>query len=136
MSGAAVETMIANGTLTRHMLNAPHNQAFQQGLEHYLQAIDSGRAYVWVLTPDNSPRSMFDAGREWTRLHLKATAMGFRMQPHSHALHDFPEIAPLRTAMHDAVGAPVGSRLQMPGRTGFAPAAPHSPRQAVQKQFV
>lgn len=134
--GSAVEAKLSEGTISRAALDDTTSAPFKSGVENYLRAVDSGRAYVWVLTPDNSRRSMFEAGREWTRLHLTVTAMGLSLQPHSQSLHDYPEIKSLKAEMHAAVGAAAPARLQMLGRVGYAPAAPHSPRKSMTERLI
>ncbi|SOT45952.1 hypothetical protein [Burkholderia cenocepacia] len=134
--GPETEAKIADRTLTRAALDNPESATYKAGLEGYLRAVDTGRAYVWVLTPDNSRRSMFDAGRNWTRLHLSVTAMGLKLQPHSQALHDYPEIEPYKGEMHAAIGAHAPSRLQMLGRVGYAEPAPHSPRESIAERLL
>jgi hypothetical protein len=87
------------------------------------------------MTPDNSRHSMFEAGRDWARLHLTFTAMGLKLQPHSQALNDYPEVEPFKREMHAAIGVHAPSRLQMLGRVGYAAPAPHSPREPITERF-
>ena len=63
--GSEVEAKLSEGTMTRAALDDTKSVPYRTGVENYLRAVDTGRAYIWVLTPDNSRRSMFEAGREW-----------------------------------------------------------------------
>ncbi|MGX1349538.1 hypothetical protein AB7M49_003114 [Bradyrhizobium elkanii] len=129
--GPAVEAAITDGSMSRASLDDVTSSQYQAGIQNYLRAIDTGQAYVWVATADNERVSMFEAGREWARLHLSVTSLGLKLQPHSQALHDYPEIAALKSQLHSLLGISAPGRVQMLGRLGAAAVAPHSPREAV-----
>ncbi|WP_146758978.1 hypothetical protein [Rhizobium tropici] len=129
--GPAVEAAIADGSMTRASLDDVTSARYRAGVESYLGAVDTGQAYFWIATANNKRESMFEAGREWARLHLGVTSIGLKLQPHSQALHDYPEIAELKTQLHDLLGVSPPARIQMLGRVGAAAVAPHSPREAI-----
>ncbi|WP_215763161.1 hypothetical protein [Acetobacter sp. P1H12_c] len=130
------EQYASDGEALRLAFLTPKSKVLQDLVSRYLAALDTGRAYMWVVTADNSRVSMFNAGREWAHLHLAVTAMGLKLQPHSQSLQDFPAIEPMKKEIHALLAAQGTERIQMLGRIGYAVQAPHSPREPVSLHLV
>jgi hypothetical protein len=75
-------------------------------------------AYVLILTSDNSRTSQIRAGMAYARMQLTAQSMGLAVQPLSHILEEYPEMAALRDQVH-AECAPNGQTIQMLARVGI-----------------
>ena len=89
--------------------------------------VDATPAYLWLVTPGNTRADQLDAGRDWVRLNLAATATGMGLQPQSAILQEYPEMDHLLREAHRVLAVEEG-RVQMIGRIGRASAAPPAPR--------
>lgn len=118
----------AAGPVSFGTLTDPHSAQFQANREAYRKAVHSGWAHLWVTAPAFDRKGMFEAGRDWVRTHLKATALGLNVQPHSQALQDFPEIEPFVRELHETLEVSAPGRIHMLGRIGYGPSVGPSPR--------
>jgi hypothetical protein len=100
-------------------------------VEAFRDQVRSSRALVWLTTATNTPRDWLDAGRDYARLNLAATASGLAIHPMSQALQEYPEMQQVRTAVHAALGARPGETVQMLARLGHSAYRYRSPRRAV-----
>jgi hypothetical protein len=128
MGGAFLEALNLVGVLTPETLMDPKSKAFRQGLEHYRGLMNSAMAHIWVVTPDTERTSQIAAGRAWTRINLKATALGLAVHPISQALQEYPEMAEIAAEARRELGVADGEGLQMLARLGYGPNLPPSPR--------
>ncbi|WP_061288022.1 hypothetical protein [Azotobacter vinelandii] len=125
----------APGPVSEASLSDPASAVFQANRRNYRAAVESGDAHLWIASAQYDRIGMFDAGRDWVRLHLQATRMGLAMQPHSQALHDFAAILPYVRELHAALGVPEPARVQMLGRVGVAAQVNPSPREPAQSHL-
>lgn len=106
----------------------PGSAQFKANRAGYRKAVQTGWAHLWIAVPDFDRKHMFAAGRDWVRLHLKATSLGLDVQPHSQSIQNFPEIDRYVREIHEALGVTSPSRIQMLGRIGYGSPVPPSPR--------
>jgi hypothetical protein len=136
LQGEAVEVALDQGALSRGLLANAHSPASERELEAYRMLCNTAQAYVWLSTAGNTRRDQLGAGRNWLRVHLKATELGLSFMPQSSALNDYAEMARLFQEMHTTLKVPSGSRLQMVGRLGYAAQMPPSPRWPVETKIL
>lgn len=118
----------AAGPVTIKTLSDPNSAQFKANRAAYRKAVQTGWAHIWIAAPDGDREGMFDAGRDWMRLHLQATALGLNMQPHSQALQNFTEIEPYVREIHETLSIPKPGRIHMLGRIGYGSPIDPSPR--------
>jgi hypothetical protein len=117
------------GLLDEAAFMDPSGTALKRAIEMARDQADSARGWVWVTTAGNSRREQVEAGRAYVRLHLAATRLGLAWHPMSQLLQEFPEMAALRSRLHDELGVRPGSGLvQMLARIGRADPVSPSPR--------
>lgn len=125
--GALLEALMAAGMLTRAGQGDPASTEYQQTLDMLRATMMATPAYAVVKTDGNSRADQIEAGRQWVRLHLAATAQGLAMQPVSQALQEYPEQAELFAKVHATLAEP-GETVQMLARLGYAAEVGPSPR--------
>ncbi len=134
--GTGAEAAIAADTLNAVTLEDPDSAASHDATTLYRSLCDTAQAYVWMSTPGNSRHDQLNAGRDWLRIHLKATELGLSFDPQSPTLNSYPEIAPLARRMHETLEVPAGRRLQMLSRLGYAAQSPPAARWAVETRIL
>ena len=75
-------------------------------------------------------------GRDYARLHLAATSLGFAMHPMSQALQEYAEMDDARRRLPAMLGTAAGRRVQMLARLGRSSYRFKSPRRPVQSMIV
>ncbi len=136
LSGPFIETMKMVGVLTRENMNDPESRAFRETQAFYDKAINTAMAFGWLTTADNSRLSQLQAGADWLRLHLAATAAGVAMQPLSQTLQEFPEMAEKYAELHALLQVDAPARIQGFFRFGYASAPPPAPRWPMQTRLI
>ena len=126
-SGVQFETLRLFGLFSRAGALDPGGMSFQAGIDLVNANARSGKAYVWLTTAGNSRTEQIQAGRDWVRLNLAATAMGLGVQPMSQPLQEYPEMKKHYDDVHARL-APDGAIVQMLGRLGYGKMTPPSPR--------
>jgi hypothetical protein len=126
----------AAGPVTLETLSDPDSAQLQANRAAYRKAVETGQAHLWIVSPAYDRKGMFEAGRDWVRTHLKATALGLDMQPHSQALQDFAAIDPFVRELHEALGVPPPGRIEMLGRIGHGSSITPSPRATVVSHLI
>lgn len=94
----------------------------------------SARAFGWVTTEEGFRRAQLNAGRDYVRINLKATAMGLAIHPWSQALQEYEEMTALYTQAHNLIGA--GARVQMLFRIGYSSPVIPTPRRGLDAHIV
>ncbi len=136
LGGPMFEALALAGLLTRETISEPGTMAYTTGLESYRDMMSSSRGFVWLTTPENSRAEQLAAGRDWLRVNLAATAVGLAVHPLSQALQEYEEMATLREAVHDALGATAPRTVQMLARVGYGPQVPPSPRWPARSRLI
>lgn len=134
-SGPLFETLALLGQFDREVALDKGSSAYAQGVAAVLENTDTAMAHIWMVTAGNSRRHQIEAGRDWLRVNLAATALGLGLQPLSQALQEFPEMA-AHHARAQAMLAPGGGRVQMLGRLGYGPSVKPSPRWPLETRIV
>ena len=134
-SGPMFEAMALTGTFTREAALNRESMAYTEGLKAVFANTDTAMGHLWQVTPTNTRADQIDAGRDWVRLNLAATAEGLGMQPLSQALQEYPEMATLYDDIHTRL-APGGGTVQMFARIGYGPTIGASPRWALEEKIV
>jgi hypothetical protein len=128
LSGPMIWALRQLGTLTPEKALTPGTTAWDSGRDYVMRGYASAVAFGWIASPGNGRAAQVAAGRAYVRLNLKATELGVAMHPHSQTLQEFPEMAHLHRAIHDATGVPKRHTLQMFFRLGYAPVPGPTPR--------
>ncbi len=134
-SGPMFEAMALTGTFTREAALNRESMAYTEGLKAVYANAETGMGHLWQVTRTNTRADQIDAGRDWVRLNLAATAEGVGMQPLSQALQEYPEMASLYADIHTRL-APEGGVVQMFARIGYGPEVGESPRWALEEKIV
>ena len=85
-SGPMFEAMALTGTFTREAALDRSSVAFREGEKAVFANTDTAMGHLWQVTAGNSRADQIEAGRDWMRLNLAATALGLGVQPLSQAL--------------------------------------------------
>jgi hypothetical protein len=128
LQGPNIEAALSEHTLSRTSLADPQSPASKKQIEKYRELCNTASAYIWLSTGCNSRRDQMNAGRDWLRLHLKATELGLSFEPQSPALNTYPEVTRCFESIHKLLGAASGHRVQMLSRVGYAAQMPPSAR--------
>jgi len=114
----------------------PSERTRKAAVDAFRDQVRSARALVWLTTPRNTPHDWLDAGRDYARLNLAATASGLAIHPMSQALQEYPEMQQVRAALHAALGAGPGETVQMLARLGHSAYRYASPRRPVTSMVI
>ena len=128
LTGPEVEEQLAKGELSRALLADPDSPASLAGIERYRALSATAAAYAWLSTDGEGRRLELDAGRDWLRVHLKATERGVSFEPQSASLNQYPEMEETFQAMRGLLGAGDGRRVHMLARLGYAAMMPSAGR--------
>lgn len=134
-SGPLFETLSAFGLFHREGLLDQTSTMYAQGEAAVLENADTAMAHMWLVTPTNTRLDQINAGRDWMRVNLAATAAGIGMQPLSQALQEYPEMADHYARVHDML-APDGGTIQMLCRLGYGIDIPRSPRWPLEAKLI
>ncbi|MDP3415141.1 Acg family FMN-binding oxidoreductase [Falsiroseomonas sp.] len=123
--GPGLEEAVAAGQLTQAAM-LPGRPGYDMMVQRYRAMLAATPAFLWTTTPGNGRTEQLQAGRDWLRLNLAATAAGLCLHPVSQALQEYPEMdGPYRQAQAE-LGA--GGVVQMLARLGYGPAVLPTPR--------
>jgi len=128
MKGAPIELLNNVGIMTREGMRDPNNSMNAQALTMFKEKFDSSMGYVWITTDSNTRHAQLQAGRDYVRLNLQATALNIGMQPVSQTLQEFPEMDKQYQNIHDLLGVKQPNRIQMLARIGYCSQVEPSPR--------
>ena len=136
LHGPMIEAGSLLGMIDRKQLADPTSTAFRQGLEMIRGIYGSIPALVWIATPGNTRLDQLEAGRQYVRANLEATALGLGMHPMSQSLQEYAEVQPMFAAVHSLLGAGEGERVQMLARVGYGPETGPTPRWPLETHIV
>jgi len=131
LKGPMIWALRQVGAMTPEKAMTPGTLAWKGGRDYAMAGYASARAFGWIASPDNGRPTQVATGRAFVRLQLAATALGVSLQPHSQLLQEYPEMAPLRAAMHGQTAIADGATLQMFFRLGYVGDPGPSPRRAL-----
>jgi hypothetical protein len=134
-SGPMFETLGAFGLMTRAGTLDTSSVMFEQGKIAVLENTETAMGHLWQVTSGNSRLDQINAGRDWVRLNLAATARGISMQPLSQALQEYPEMADHYTRIHQKL-ADEGETVQMLCRLGYGIEVARSPRWPLDAKLI
>ncbi|MEM7491321.1 MAG: twin-arginine translocation pathway signal protein [Pseudomonadota bacterium] len=127
LGGPMMDSLALAGILTREAAADLDNPGTRDAIESTAFAIAHAPAITLTTTPGNTRADQIEAGRLWLRLNLAATGAGLALRPVSQALQEYPEVLPIREAVHDRF-APEGGTVQMLGLLGYGERTPRTPR--------
>lgn len=128
LSGPFIEGLALAGLLPREAMLDPASSVFAQQIPIMKVPFDTAMAFLWLTTPGNTRRHQIEAGRDYVRLNLAATARGIDMHPFSQALQEFEEMRPHFALMRQSLEVSDGDTLQMFARLGYGPRVRPAPR--------
>jgi hypothetical protein len=120
LSVPGLDASVCGNVSIRALLVDPESIASQLQIDRYRKLCETAAACVWLTTEGNTRHDQVAAGRDWLRLHLKATELGLSSEPQSAALNDYPEMHEMFVLLHDTLGAHSGRRIQMLSRVEYA----------------
>lgn len=116
------------GMVSREDIATPGTESFRIGLEMARDQAQSASGFAWLSTPDNSRLSQLQAGMNYLRLNLQATAQGIALHPMSQLLQEYPEMADAQQRFLTGIGGDTKGAVQMLVRLGHAKNPGPSPR--------
>jgi len=128
LSGPMIEAGNAIGMVSRDEIADMSSSAYQTGVDQMQSTYGSIPALFWITTEDNSRASQLEAGRQYVRANLRATALGLAVHPMSQSLQEYDDVAPMYDEVHRLLGASGDQRVQMLARIGYGPKIGPSPR--------
>lgn len=134
-SGPMFETLGALGLMTREGTLDPTSTMFAHGKAAVLENTQTAMGHLWQTTDGNTRLDQINAGRDWVRLNLAATAEGVAMQPLSQALQEYPEMAMHYQQIHQML-AQEGETVQMLCRLGYGVPIGPSPRWPLEAKLI
>ena len=134
-SGPMFETLGAFGLMTREGTLDTSSTMFAQGKAAVLENTETAMGHLWQVTAGNTRIDQINAGRDWVRLNLAATAAGISMQPLSQALQEYPEMADHYVRIHEML-AQDGETVQMLCRLGYGIEVARSPRWPLDAKLI
>ena len=135
LGGPFLEGLSLVGLLSREGTADPSSAEFAQGREVILEPLRTAPGFVWLATANNERPTQLQAGADWLRMNLAATAAGLGFNPHSQCLQEYPEMAALYAEAHRRL-APTGGTVQMLARVGYGPEVAPSPRWPLETRIV
>ncbi len=136
LHGPAMEGFKTLGLYSQEKAGTMGSKAHKSTVAFYDKLIETAGGFGWLTTPENSRREQLRAGADWVRLNLAATKLGIAMHPLSQVLQEFPEMAELYKALHDALGITEPARVQGLFRFGRAAYPKAAPRWPVESRLV
>lgn len=134
-TGPLFEALHTTGLFTRDSAVDTASNTYKSGIAALMANTDSAMGHVWLVTRGNSRSEQIQAGRDWVRVNLAATAIGLGLHPLSQALQEYPEVQGYYTDLHERL-APTGGTVQMFGRIGYGPSTKPSPRWPLETRIV
>lgn len=134
-SGPLFETLHLTGMFNRETTLDTKSSSYAQGLASVLENTDTAMAHMWLVTNGNTRTDQIQAGRDWLRVNLAATAEGISTQPLSQALQEYEEMTQIYKQVH-AMFAPNGGTVQMLARLGYAAPVAASPRWPLEAKLI
>lgn len=134
-TGPLFETLGATGVFTRETALDTTTSTYAYGISAVMENAETAMGYIWLTTKTNGRVDQINAGRDWLRVNLAATAQGLATQPLSQILQEYPEMATLYEDVHRRL-APEGHTIQMLGRLGYAKPVPPAPRWPLDAKIV
>ncbi len=134
-SGPLFETLHFVGAMTREASLDRESSVYAQGKQAVLQNTETAMAHIWQVSATNTRVDQLNAGRDWVRVHLAATAEGLALQPLSQALQEYPEMRSIYDRTQKML-APDGGTVQMLARLGYAERVAPSPRWPLEAKIV
>lgn len=135
LAGPMMETLYFAGAISRKQMLDPTSTGFAEGKKLVAAQTQTAMAHLWLTTPGNSRIDQINAGRDWVRVNLAATAHGVGIHPLSQALQEYPEMTNHFKMVHKML-APEGGTIQMLARLGYTTAAPPSPRWPLEAKIL
>ena len=126
--GPDIDAALRDHAVSRYLLADPDSPASGRQIADYRKLCQTARAYVWLVTRNNTRQDQLSAGRDWLRVHLKATELGLSFEPQSPSLNDYAEVSACFESMHKLLQVSSGQRVQMLSRLGYAAQMPPSAR--------
>lgn len=134
-SGPMFEVLGAFGLMTREATLDTSSTVYTQGIAAVIANTETAMGHLWLATQGNTRLDQINAGRDWVRLNLAATALGVAMQPLSQALQEYPEMADHYRRVHQML-ATDGETVQMLCRLGYGISIDRSPRWPLEAKLI
>lgn len=136
IEGPLMELLAMTGIVSVSAMRDPTSQSFAQQITYQKPQFDTAMALIWIVTPGNSRLDQIQAGRDYVRVNLAATAQGVAVQPWSQALQEFPEMSAFYRDLRDRLGIGPTEGLQMFARAGYADPVKPSPRWPMESRLL
>ena len=136
LTGPMIEAGSSLGMIDRAQMADMTSTAYTTGVDQMRATYGSIPALFWITTEDNSRAAQLEAGRQYVRANLRATALGLAVHPMSQSLQEYNDVQPMYRAVHEMLGATGNQRVQMLARIGYGPATGPSPRWPLEQHII
>ena len=136
LHGPMIETGKLFGFVNRETMADPQSTGFHQALDMLRSTYGSIAGLVWITTPANSRIDQLEAGRQYVRANLQATALGIGMHPMSQSLQEYGAVQPMFARVHQLLDVGEGGRVQMLARIGYGPQIGPTPRWPLETHII
>jgi hypothetical protein len=89
-------------------------------LKNFRKSINSAKGFVVWVSPQNDVLDWLNAGRDFVRYSLAATAYGFYLHPCNQVIQEYDEMKQCREAADQLLHIPPGNKIQMIARIGMS----------------
>lgn len=130
IEGPAIEALVLTGLATQAKMATPGTIAYQQSLAFMPPLANTAQGFAWLITNTNTGADQLAAGQAYLRMNTQAAAEQVAMHPWSQGLQEYATMAVLFQQLHREL-APLGGRIQMLVRMGYAQPVPPAPRRGL-----
>lgn len=130
--GKPSQWLLDQVSLDRDSAADPEGSLSMQSVKMLSEQAASASAFGVIASASNLRVAQIDAGRDFLRIHLRATRLGLCLHPLSHVLEDHEGMEPLRARLREVLQVPLEEHFMMFFRIGRAEPVEFSPRRPLQ----
>ena len=127
-------TLVSNFILSKENWHSKSNQ--DSGIEIFAKALNSSSTIACLKTNQNDFKNWIQVGRDYVRLNLALTKLGFQLHPMSQILQEYSEMTDLSNKLNDLLGTKQNEKIQMLVRIGKSDYFFQSPRREIKSILI
>lgn len=117
--------------LDREKVEKDPTEFGQQAVEMTQKGAQSSNTFGWIATLSNTRLDQVKVGRDYCRMNLQTTMMGFAQHPMSQVLQEYDDMIALQQSFKNSFNIPLTETVQMLFRLGKAEPVAHGPRRLI-----
>jgi hypothetical protein len=127
-------TLVSNFFLSKENWHSKSNQ--ESGIQMFSKSLNSSFTFAYLKTNQNDFKDWVESGRDYIRLNLALTQLGFQLHPMSQILQEYVEMKELSKKINDLIGIKKNEKIQMLVRIGKSNYYFQSPRREVKNILI